>query len=114
MIRHYFHVRTITLVNINGFSPDLVCALIFWRSGLGLIRGKFRQFLTELSAHNIYIFSFLDDNLRKCQWIITKLVYQLLTVNLNIIKHILCIMSPHHSGGDILFLVWILSTSASA
>ena len=30
-------------VNINEFSPNLVCALILWRSGLGLLMGKFRQ-----------------------------------------------------------------------
>ena len=29
---------------------NLVCALIFWRSGSGLLMGKLRQFLTELSA----------------------------------------------------------------
>ena len=50
------------LVNINGFSPNLVCALILWRSGLGLLMGKFRQFLTELSAPDTPIFWFPDDN----------------------------------------------------
>ena len=34
---------------------------------------KFPQFLTELSAHDKSDFSFLDDNLSKCQWIFTKL-----------------------------------------
>ena len=52
------------LVNINGFSPNSVCALILWRSGLGLLMGKFRQFLTELSARDMPIFSFPDNNLR--------------------------------------------------
>ena len=33
-------------VNISGFLPDLVCTLILWRSGLGLLIGKFCQFLT--------------------------------------------------------------------
>ena len=33
--------------------------------------GKFRQILTELSAQDI--FSFLDNNLSKCQGILTKL-----------------------------------------
>ena len=68
-----FRFRMITWVNINGFSPNLVCALILWRSGLGLLLGKFRQFLTELSARDTPIFSFLDDNLSKLQWIFTKL-----------------------------------------
>ena len=35
--------------------------------------GKFRQILTELSAPDTPIFSFLDDNLSKCQGILTKL-----------------------------------------
>ena len=35
--------------------------------------GKFRQFLTELSARDTPIFSFPDDNLSKHQWIFTKL-----------------------------------------
>ena len=35
--------------------------------------GKFCQFLTELSARDTPIFSFLDDNLSKHQWIFSKL-----------------------------------------
>ena len=34
---------------------------------------KFCQFQTELSAHHTSVFSFLDDDLSKCQWIFTKL-----------------------------------------
>ena len=30
----------------------LICALIFWRSGLGLLMGKIHQSLTELSARD--------------------------------------------------------------
>ena len=60
------------LVNINGLSPNFVCALILWKSGLGLLMGKFRQILTELSARDKPIFSFLDDNLCKCQGILSK------------------------------------------
>ena len=33
-------------------SRNLVCALILWRSGLGLLMEKFRQVFTELSACN--------------------------------------------------------------
>ena len=36
----------------------------FW-TGLGLLMGKLRQFLTELSARNIPKFLFPDDNLSK-------------------------------------------------
>ena len=65
--------RMKTWVNINGFSPNLVCALILWRSDLGLLMGKFRQSLEELSAGDTPIFSFLDDNLSRYQGILTKL-----------------------------------------
>ena len=68
-----FRFRMITYVNINEFSPNLVCALILWKSGLGLLMGKFRQILTEYSARDTPIFSFLNDNLSKCQGILTKL-----------------------------------------
>ena len=56
----------ITLVNINGVSPNLVCALILWRSSLGLLMVKFRQFLTELSARDMPVFSFPNNNMSKC------------------------------------------------
>ena len=55
----YFHFPMITLVNINGFSLNLVCALILWRSALGLLIGKFGQFLTELAARDTSKFLFL-------------------------------------------------------
>ena len=59
-----FRFSTITWVNIKGFSPNLLCALILWRSALGLLMDKFHQFLTELSAHDTivagyYRFAFL-------------------------------------------------------
>ena len=68
-----FRFRMITWININGFSSNLVCVLILWRSGLGLLMGIFRQFFTELSARDTPIFSFPNDNLSKRQWIFTKL-----------------------------------------
>ena len=37
------------------------------RSGLGLLMGNFHQFLTESSAHDTSVFSFLDDNFSKYQ-----------------------------------------------
>ena len=54
-------------------SQNLVCALILWKSGLGSLMGKFRQILTESSARDTPKFSFPDDNLSKCQGILTKL-----------------------------------------
>ena len=53
------------MIKIDGFSPNMVCALILWISGLGLLMGKFRQIFTELSARDMPIFSFLHDNLSK-------------------------------------------------
>ena len=47
-----FRFQMITWVNINGFSRNLVCALKLWRSGLGLLMGKFRQSFMELPACN--------------------------------------------------------------
>ena len=35
--------------------------------------GKIRQFLTELSARDTSVFSFLEDNFSEYQWIFTKL-----------------------------------------
>ena len=52
----------------------MVYALILWRSGFGLLMGKFRRFLTALSAHHTSLFSFPDNNLCKYQWICIKLL----------------------------------------
>ena len=68
-----FYLRIITWVNINGFSPNLVCAWILWRSGFGLLFDKNRQILTDLSARDTPIFLFLDNNLSNCQGVLTKL-----------------------------------------
>ena len=46
------------LSKFHGFSPNLVSALILWRSGLGLLMDNFRQFLTELFARDIRYFYF--------------------------------------------------------
>ena len=54
---------------MNGFSPNLVhvyaLRMILWRSDLGMLMGKFHQFLTEFSTCHMSIFSFRDDNLSK-------------------------------------------------
>ena len=55
------------------FTKLSKCALILWRSGLGLLMGKFHQFLTKNLARDGSIFSFPDDNFSKYQWIFTKL-----------------------------------------
>ena len=71
--RPYYYFRMITWVNINGFSPNLVCALILWRIALVLLMGKFCQIVAEVSSRDTPIFSFPDDNLSKYQGILTKL-----------------------------------------
>ena len=48
-VRFSFLDDKITWVNINRFSRNLVCALILWRSGLGLLMGKFCQIFMEVS-----------------------------------------------------------------
>ena len=62
-----FRFRMITWVNINGFSWNLVCAWILWRSGLGLLMDKFRQTFMELFACKImagyYSLTFLLSDL---------------------------------------------------
>ena len=63
----------ITYENFNGFSPNLVCALIVWSFALGLLIGKFCQFLKELFCHEHVHILVLDDNFSKYQWIFTKL-----------------------------------------
>ena len=50
-----FRFRMITWVNINGFSPNLLWALILWRSGVGLLMDEFCQIFTELSARDTII-----------------------------------------------------------
>ena len=70
--RTFLFMFTDNNLNKCQFSPNLACALILWRSSLGLLMGKFCQFLTQLSACDMSVFSFLDDNLSKFQWIFTK------------------------------------------
>ena len=72
-ISPYICFQMITWEKVKWFSPNLVCALVLWRSGLGLLMGKFRQFLTELSAGNTSGFSLPDDSIVTYQWIFTKL-----------------------------------------
>ena len=51
-------------VDSNWFSPNLVCALILWRSGLGLLKGKFCHFFSELSSCDMIMeryYQFIED-----------------------------------------------------
>ena len=40
---------------MNGFTPNLIFALILIRSGFGAIMGEFRLFLTDLYARNVIV-----------------------------------------------------------
>ena len=55
-----FGFQMITWVNINGFSSNLVCALILWRSGFRLLMGKFRQIFTEFSVHDTTVVGYYN------------------------------------------------------
>ena len=68
--------------------------------------GKFRQFLTELSAHHKSIFLFGEDNLSKYRWIFTKFDVALILwrsgLGLQMVKFRHChrvIWLPHDNGG---------------
>ena len=55
----------------STFTKLGMCSIL-WRSGFGLLTGKFLQFLTELSAPpHMTVFSFPHDNLNK-YWFFTK------------------------------------------
>ena len=103
-----FHFQMITWGNGNGFSPNLVCSL---KSGLGLLMGKFRQILTELSARDI----FSTNNFSKCQGILTKLgtcidIKEIWFWNANrqissVFDRVIC---PRHDNGGVLsFYIFI-------
>ena len=70
--RQCFYFRAVTKISIKGFLLNLECALIFWISAFTLLKGKFRPFLTDLSASSASVFFSQDSNLSKSQWIFTK------------------------------------------
>ena len=106
----YFYFWTITWVHINGFSPNFVSVLILWWSDLGLLIGKFRQSLTELSVltpSGLYFVS--GQNLSKYQCIFTNLgtcigiVMVLFGIaNRQILSSFDRIISPSHNNGGVL------------
>ena len=58
----FFHFRMIILVNVNGFSPNVVCALIFWRSAFGLLISEFRQLLATRPYFHIWTITLVNIN----------------------------------------------------
>ena len=63
--RPSFRFRTITRVNNKGFLPNLLYALTLRRSRLEFLMGEVHKNFTELSARDLPIFSFPDNNLSK-------------------------------------------------
>ena len=109
--RPYFCFQTITWENINGFSPNVVCALDIVGICLGI---AIRQiFLTELYVQNTFVFQFPGRN---CQWIVTKLGMYKSIVEIRfgiaywqIFNFDGVICPPHDNGGGIIVsrYVWI-------
>ena len=54
------------------YPCPLIIVLVIVEICFGITNGQICQFLTELSARFIPVFSFLDDNLRKYHWNFTK------------------------------------------
>ena len=77
--------------------------------------GKFRQILMELSAQDMPIFSFPDDNLCKCQGILTKLGTCIDIKEIwfgttdgqisSMFDRVMCLR--HHNGGVLKFNIFI-------
>ena len=65
----YFHFQKITWVNTNGFSPNLVFALILW---FGIANGQISSIFNGVNClRHVHIFVWV--NLSKCWWLFTKL-----------------------------------------
>ena len=61
-IHPYIHFLMKTWGNVHGFSPILVCALILWRSALGLMMGNFCQYLTVICPWHVWIITLVNVN----------------------------------------------------
>ena len=61
----YFSFRTITWININGFSPNLIHALILWRSGLWLLIGNFWQSYLPMNSLYFHLRTIIWVNLNE-------------------------------------------------
>ena len=105
-----FSFLRIILVNINGFSPNLVHALILCVDiCFGIANGQISSILTELSACNTSAFHFQDNNFSKSQWIFTKfdICIDIVEICFGIVHwQILAIfdrvISPWHDNGRVL------------
>ena len=101
----------------HEFSPKLVCALILWRSALGLLMGKFRLFLTELSAHNtspyftlrtitwVNLNVFLSNLVPVCAFILWRSALGLLIGKFHQFHWVICLW--HDNGGVLSFRIFL-------
>ena len=88
------------------YTFKLVFLLVsIWRSGLGLLMAKFRQFLTEFSSRHMSVSSFPDHNFSKYQRTFTKhgMCIDIIEISLGLIvgkfhQFSAVICSPHDSG----------------
>ena len=107
----------INSVRINGFSQNLVCALVLWRSAFGLLQDKFCCVsFGQLSARDVSVFLSQDNNLSKSQWIFTKLdicidiveiVFGIANVQINLCDRVIC---PQYGNSSVfLFDVFVLN-----
>ena len=78
-----------------------------------MANGQISPLLTKLSARHNSIFSFLDDKLRKYQWIITKLGMCVdiwisgLGLHMSKLRHFLTVIyRPHDNGGVLSYHVF--------
>ena len=69
----YFCLQMISLANVNGFLPNLLCALILWRSDVGLLMGKVLSIFDRSYLPATSLVSFTGNNFSKYHWIFTTL-----------------------------------------
>ena len=104
------YLTELSWIYINGFSPNLVCALILLSSGLGLPVGKFRQCLTELCARHTIKAGDYSLTLLFCSLQITSMGSELslcLTIKVNLSPFVQ--LHCHHSCCIYLFFHWQLT-----
>ena len=69
-IRPYDGFGTLIWVNINGFSTNLVCALISWSSGFGLLNGHIWSIWRVGGSRGMFRDKISQSEGRKDKWIL--------------------------------------------
>ena len=108
----------ITWVNINGFSPNLIRALILWRSGLGLLMGRFRQILMEFNDRpetcpnfRFRVITWVNDKGYMHWYLMKEIWFDIANGQIwSILDRIIC---PWHDNGWVLLFsvggVWVIN-----